>query len=94
MKGQLGKVLIIDFVVTAAFSLLFFTIGMIYGRNLSGGLEAIKNGLFFIASMLLFLLAGMFLVKAKSGIIGSKRVIGLTAAVFLAVASVVDFYIR
>lgn len=93
VKGKFGKVLMIDIAATVVFSLLFFIIGLISGGNVLQGLEAIKNGLFFLAALLLFLLAGMFLVKEKTKRFGSKRVIGLTAVIFLAAGSAVDFYL-
>lgn len=93
-KGKrlvIEKVLEIEFIVTGVISLLLFLAGWIGGGSLTGGVEMIKNGFFFLASLLLFLLAGMFLVKEKGRGNGAKWGIGVTAVLFLGVGVLADY---
>lgn len=88
--GVFGKVLLIEMIVTGVISLLLFGAGWILGGSLEEGVEMIKNGVFFLASLLLFLLAGMFLMKGN-GRRGSAWVIGLAAGMFLLVGALADY---
>lgn len=102
---DLGKALLIGFAAAAAAALLFFMIGLAVGKgNSSIGLETTKDGLLLIASLCLFLLAGLILAKGKKpekpaadgwrrhfSLVGLKTVIGLTALAFLLTASGADF---
>ncbi len=106
LPADIGKALLAGLIAAAAAAILFFVIGLIAGGwALSAGLESAKNGLLLIASLLLFLLAGMLLMKGKKPeqkpkkngwrdhfkVIGYKTAIALIAVAFLALASVADY---
>ncbi len=106
LPADIGKALLAGAIAAAAAALLFFVIGLIAGGwAFAAGLEAAKNGLLFLASLLLFLLAGMLLMKGKKPekkpgkngwrdhfhVIGYKTAIAVIAVVFLLFASVADY---
>lgn len=103
---DVGKALLAGLLAAAAGFILFFLIGLLTGGfTFDAGLEAAKNGLLFVAALLLFLLAGMLLMKGKKPekkpgnngwrdhfqVIGYKTLFALVAAVFVAVASIADY---
>lgn len=76
------------------------------GAGLSSGLEAAKDALLFVAALMLFVLAGMLLLKGKKGerpladmegwrrhfaVIGPKSVLGAMAAGVVIAAIAADY---
>ncbi|SHK73371.1 hypothetical protein SAMN02745136_03209 [Anaerocolumna jejuensis DSM 15929] len=99
------KAIILGLVISAAVGGVLFLAGFLAGGfHGDKGLEVGKDGLLLIASLGMFLLAGMLLSKGKKPeqftemdswrkhfrIIGYKTAIGIVCAAFLTVASVMD----
>lgn len=102
---DLGKALLFGMAAALAAAVFLFLAGFAVGKgNPVSGLETAKNGIFLIAALLLFLLAGMLMIKGKRPdtvkegegwrkhfrIIGMKTVTGVTAFSFLAAGAAVD----
>ena len=79
---------------------------LVGGAGLSSGLEAAKDALLFVAALMLFVLAGMLLLKGKKGerpladmegwrrhfaVIGPKSVLGAMAAGVVIAAIAADY---
>lgn len=104
---DLVKALLLGMAAALAAAVLLFVSGFLMGKGGIGtGLETAKNGVFLIAALLLFLLAGMLLVKGKKPdreekglrehfqVIGFKTAAGMAAAAFVAVGAFADFLQR
>ena len=89
-----------------AVTLLLFAAGLLVGRGQIGmGVEVAKDGLFLCTSLLLFIVAGMLMIKGKKPekapdqngwkrhfqVIGLKTVIAMLSISFLFWASLVDY---
>lgn len=99
------KMLLISLGVGALVSLILFVSGWFFGGSLISGLELAKDGLFFISSILLFILAGMLMIKGKKlekerlseswkrhfKIIGMKTAIAIFCVVLLSLGSLIDY---
>lgn len=85
---------------------VLFGAGALMGTpRLAAGLEAARDGMFLVAALALFVLAGMLLLKGKKPapslegkgwenhfrVLTPGPVLGLLAAAWIAVASVVDY---
>ncbi|MBQ7839175.1 MAG: hypothetical protein IJ390_01610 [Lachnospiraceae bacterium] len=103
---DLVKVFIIGILAALAVSVLLFGCGFLFGGfEAVNALEVAKNGLLIIASLGLFIVAGMLLTKGKKAekfsadngwrdhfsVIGPKTAIGVLCAAFLAAASAADY---
>ncbi len=103
---DLIKAAILGLSISAVVGSMLFLAGFLAGGFLAeNGLEVGKDGLLLIASMGLFLLAGMLLSKGKKPeqfreleswrkhfrIIGYKTAIGIVCAAFLTTASLLDW---
>lgn len=106
----LGKDLVKAFLAGAAAgaaltAVLFFAGLAISGGDPSAALEIAKNGIFLVTAVLLFIVAGMILVKGKKpeksqeesgwrdhfSVIGFKLVMGMIAAAFVIWAVILDY---
>lgn len=102
------KVFLVGLASSLTFFLVLFAGGYLWnGRSVMVGLELAKNGLFLIASLLLFILAGMLIIKGKKPekvlkdngwrthfqIIGPKIAIFILSVSFVLCASLVDYII-
>lgn len=102
------KAFLIGLLAAAALGLLLFLGGFaVKGGKLLAGLEAAKDGLFLILAILLFLLAGMLLMKGKKqeemqdregwrrhfSVFGVKMVLACISIGFLLVATAADYLI-
>lgn len=102
---DLIKAIIIGLAVSAAMGLLLFLGGFLFGSfQVENGLEVGKDGLLVLASLGMFLLAGMLLSKGKKPeqfveieswrkhfrIIGYKTVMGVLCLDLLGAASFFD----
>lgn len=89
----------------AAFALLFVC-GLLFGQGqIDNGLEAAKDGLLVVASLGLFIVAGMLMTGGKKekkfsekngwrrhfAVLGPKAVLGVLSAAFLLAASIADY---
>ena len=89
----------------AAFALLF-DCGLLFGQGqIDNGLEAAKDGLLVVASLGLFIVAGMLMTGGKKekkfsekngwrrhfAVLGPKAVLGVLSAAFLLAASIADY---
>lgn len=103
---DLIKALIIGAAAGGAVTLIFFLGGMAFGGSgAASGIETSKNVLFLCTAILLFILAGMILIKGKKpeksyeksgwrrhfSIIGPKIVIGMIAIAFAVWAVIMDY---
>lgn len=106
LLGDLARAFLAGLAAAAAAAALFFVIGLMAGKgSLAFGLEMAKNVTLLIAALLLFLLAGMLLVKGKRPeksaegngwrdrfrVIGYKTAAAVIAVAFLIVASLADW---
>lgn len=102
---DLGKALLFGTAAALAAAVFLFLAGFAVGKgNPVSGLETAKNGSFLIASLLLFLLAGMLMIKGKKPdrvreregwrahfcVIGMKTVTGVAALAFLTAGAAID----
>lgn len=102
---DLGKALLLGMAAALAAAVFLFLAGFAAGKgSLLSGLETAKNGIFLIAALLLFLLAGMLMIRGKKPdtvregegwrkhfrVIGMKTVTGMAAFAFLAAGAAVD----
>lgn len=102
---DLGKALLLGMAAALAAAVFLFAAGFAIGKGSpSSGLEAAKNGVFLAAALLLFLLAGMLMIKGKKTaeagvgegfrkhfkVIGFKTLTGIAAFSFLAAGAVAD----
>ena len=105
LAKDLLKILLCGLAVGLAVTLLLFAAGLLVGRGQIGmGLEVAKDGL-FCTSLLLFIVAGMLMIKGKKPekapdqngwkrhfqVIGLKTVIAMLSISFLFWASLVDY---
>ncbi len=103
---DLVKALLIGAVAGGAVTLIFFLGGMVFGGSgAASGIETSKNVLFLCTAVLLFILAGMILIKGKKpeksyeksgwrrhfSIIGPKIAIGMIAIAVGAWAVIMDY---
>lgn len=106
LAKDLLKILLCGLAVGLAVTLLLFVAGLLVGRGQIGmGLEVAKDGLFLCTSLLLFIVAGMLMIKGKKPeeapdqngwkrhfqVIGLKTVIAMLSISFLFWASLVDY---
>lgn len=106
LAKDLLKILLCGLAVGLAVTLLLFAAGLLVGRGQIGmGLEVAKDGLFLCTSLLLFIVAGMLMIKGKKPekapdqnewkrhfqVIGLKTVIAMLSISFLFWASLVDY---
>lgn len=104
---DITKMLFLSLFFGIAIFILLFLFGFFLTGAYQNGLEFSKNGLFFIASILLFLLAGMFITKGKKQeqpfnspkwkhhfqIIGLKTSLFLLCFSFITIAAILDYYL-
>lgn len=103
---DLVKALLIGIIAGGAVTLVFFLAGLAFGGSGSAsGIETSKNVLFLCTAVLMFILAGMLLIKGKKpeksyeesgwrrhfSVIGPKSVLGAIAAAFAIWAIVMDY---
>lgn len=103
---DLGKAFLIGIAAAAAAFALLFLIGLAAGQGgWRSGLEAAKDGLLVVASLGLFLLAGMLLTKGKKperfaadngwrrhfAVLGPKSVLGVFCVAFVLAAAAADY---
>lgn len=101
-----AKALAVGAAAGAVIALVLFVIGFLAGKfQVNSGLEAAKDGLFFILALGLFLLAGMILAKGKKpekfsenngwrnhfSVIGLKTVIGMICMGFFVWGIILDY---
>lgn len=104
---DLVKALLLGMAAALAAAVLLLVSGLFFGKGgVDAGLETAKNGVFLIAALLLFLLAGMLIVKGKKPdreekglrkhfeVIGFKTAAGMAAVAFVTVGAVADFLQR
>lgn len=103
---DIAKIFFVGLAGSLAFFLVLFAGGYLWNeRSAMAGLELAKNGLFLIAALLLFILAGMLIIKGKKPekvledngwrkhfqVIGSKIAIFILSVSFVLCASLVDY---
>ena len=101
-----GKALLAGFIAAAVLGCVGFVTGLITGGNgAASGLEGAKNAMFAMSAVLLFILAGMLLIKGKKpekshenngwrrhfACIGPKLAVAFIAAAFIIAACVLDY---
>jgi hypothetical protein len=106
MLKDLGKAFLIGAAAGLVIALCLFAVGFLAGGcKPLGGLEAAKDGMFLIAAVGLFILAGMLLIKGKKPeqfsagngwrkhfkIIGIKSVMGMICVGILLIAAIADY---
>lgn len=101
------KMFFLSLIFGLVICILLFLFGFFLKGDYQNGLEVSKNGLFFFSSILLFILAGLLIIKGKKQeqafdhpewkkhfqIIGLKTVILLLCLSFIMLASVLDYCI-
>ena len=102
---DIGRAFALGLALSAAASAAAFLAGLLVSGK-AAGLEAAKDTVFFICAVLLFLLAGMILVKGKRGslakdskegwkrhfsVIGPETAAGCIAAAFALAGIVLDY---
>lgn len=102
---DLVKAFLIGLAAAVIVAALAFLIGTLAGGGTAAGLETAKNVLFALCAVLLFILAGMLLIKGKKpekkpegngwrrhfSVIGPKLLFGMLAIAFIICASVLDY---
>ena len=105
---DLGKASGIAVAISLPVGLMLFLVGAFSGeKRLLDGLEIAKNGLFFMAALVLFVLAGMMMIKTKKPpsslmqkgwrkhfqILSVQVVMGIFAIIWIATAAVADYFL-
>lgn len=99
------KVAALGLVAGAVIALVFFSGGALIGGGVADGVETSRNALFVVAAVLLFIVAGMILIKGKRAepsfaengwrkhfdVIGPKVALGVLAVTVAAWAVVMDY---
>ncbi len=99
------KVAGLGLVVGAVIALVFFCVGALVGNGVADGVEASKDVLFAVTAILLFIVAGMLLIKGKKAeasledngwrdhfaVIGPKIALGVLAIAVAVWAVALDY---
>ncbi|MGE9882502.1 hypothetical protein [Blautia obeum] len=99
------KMLFIGLLIGFINTIVLFLCGYLFSGISINGLEIAKDGLFLITSILLFLIAGMLIIKGKKQekgidqmgwkkhfhVIGLKTAITILCVAFLSWASLIDY---
>lgn len=104
--GDLLKAFLAGAAAGAALALLLFLVGLaVSGGNFTTAVEAAKNGMFLVTAVVLFILAGMIMVKGKKterfqeengwrnhfAVIGYKMAMAMVAAAIVLWAVILDY---
>lgn len=105
---DLGKASGIAVAISFPIGIMLFLVGAFSGeKRLLDGLEIAKNGLFFMAAIVLFLLAGMMMIKTKNPpsylmqkgwrkqfqVMSVQMVMVIFAIIWVATAAVADYFL-